>query len=232
MQNLSHARICVENDVSKPFLPSIWTGETKEEGFSQRIDFEGNNAFCTKCGLLDHVAGVCRKGQRKPATKENKEENLKQKQGTSGPQYRVLKRDPSKPAGDEPRKTALVIVHDSPKGLPSNSRKRSGDDDSSHHQQLNNLEEVPQDENGAADQLGANSKKSSDELTDSVPNTEELPSMSPKGTRQAMMELEEKKNVSSQNRFLILDMEPPENSQLENSLDPSSTDTLLKDHDQ
>lgn len=69
MQNLMHARICVKIDVSKPFLQSIWIGETKEDGFMQRIDYEGNNAFYTKCGLLGHVAGVCRKGQHKPTIK-------------------------------------------------------------------------------------------------------------------------------------------------------------------
>lgn len=30
---------------------------------------EGNNAFCTKYGLLGHIAGVCHKGQPKMINK-------------------------------------------------------------------------------------------------------------------------------------------------------------------
>lgn len=72
MQNLMQARICVEVDVSKPFVPHIWIGKTKEDGFMQHIDYEGNNAFCTECELLGQVVGVCRKGQLKPAGKVSK----------------------------------------------------------------------------------------------------------------------------------------------------------------
>lgn len=43
-----------------------------------RIDYEGNNAFCTKCGLLGHVAGVCRKGQKKPTNNVTKQDKPKQ----------------------------------------------------------------------------------------------------------------------------------------------------------
>lgn len=49
----------------------IWIDESKESGFWQRIEYEGNNAFCTNCGLLGHVSGVCRKNiKNKPAGKE------------------------------------------------------------------------------------------------------------------------------------------------------------------
>lgn len=37
MQNLFHARICVELYVAKPLLQHIWIGETKENGFMKEI---------------------------------------------------------------------------------------------------------------------------------------------------------------------------------------------------
>lgn len=52
MQLVVHARICVEIDVSQPLPPRIWIGENKECGFWQKLEYEGNNAFCTKCGHL------------------------------------------------------------------------------------------------------------------------------------------------------------------------------------
>lgn len=53
---------------------SIWTyrslfrltfGYERINVFWQKLEYEGNNAFCTKCGLLGQVVGVCRKGQPK-----------------------------------------------------------------------------------------------------------------------------------------------------------------------
>lgn len=71
MQLAVHARICVEMDVAQPLPPRIWIGESKDNGFWQKIEYEGNNAFCTKCGLLGHVVGVCRKGLPKKAVTGN-----------------------------------------------------------------------------------------------------------------------------------------------------------------
>lgn len=60
------ARICIEMDVSQPLPRRIWIGDSKEYGFWQSIKYECNIAFCTKCGLLGHVAGICRKGATRP----------------------------------------------------------------------------------------------------------------------------------------------------------------------
>lgn len=80
----------------------------------QRIDYEGNNAFCTKCGLLGHVAGIFHKGQRKPTTKEKKTKVSKYKQVPSGTQYRILTWD-NHPIpnliGDEHQKANYVSPH-------------------------------------------------------------------------------------------------------------------------
>lgn len=62
--NLTHqmyARICVELDVSKPMLDTVFLGTSKENGWFQSLEYEGNNTFCTYCGLLGHVVGLCRK---------------------------------------------------------------------------------------------------------------------------------------------------------------------------
>lgn len=54
-----HARICVELDVSKPMLDTVFLGTSKENGWFQSVEYEGT--FCTYCGLLGHVVGLCRK---------------------------------------------------------------------------------------------------------------------------------------------------------------------------
>lgn len=66
MHTAVHARICVELDVAQPLPHRIWIGKAKENGFWQKLEYEGNNAFCTKYGLLGHIVGVCRKRQPKP----------------------------------------------------------------------------------------------------------------------------------------------------------------------
>lgn len=69
MQTVIHACICVEMDVSNPLPPRILIGENKDNDFSEKLEYEGNNAFCTKYGLLGHIAGVCHKGQPKMINK-------------------------------------------------------------------------------------------------------------------------------------------------------------------
>lgn len=55
LQLAFQAWICVELDVSKPLPQYIFIGESKEYDFWQKLEYEGNNAFCTKCGLLGHI---------------------------------------------------------------------------------------------------------------------------------------------------------------------------------
>lgn len=56
-----YARMCIELDVSKPLLESLFMGTSKEEHLIVELEYEGNNAYCTHCGLLGHVTGMCRK---------------------------------------------------------------------------------------------------------------------------------------------------------------------------
>lgn len=56
-----YARVCVELDVSKPMLDKVFVGTSKEHGCLQSIEYEGNNTYCSYCGLLGHVVGLCRK---------------------------------------------------------------------------------------------------------------------------------------------------------------------------
>lgn len=58
-----YVRICVELDVSKPMLDTIFVG-TSNQGWFQWIEYEGNNAYCTFCGLLEHVVGHYRKKEQ------------------------------------------------------------------------------------------------------------------------------------------------------------------------
>ncbi|KAL3646674.1 hypothetical protein CASFOL_009218 [Castilleja foliolosa] len=61
MTHTMATRICVEVDLSKDFLDEIWIGDSTKEGYWQSIMYEGNVSFCSHCGLLGHVKGVCRK---------------------------------------------------------------------------------------------------------------------------------------------------------------------------
>lgn len=48
-----NARLSVVLDVSKTLARAMnLDGEAKDSGFWQHIEYEGNNAFCTKCGLI------------------------------------------------------------------------------------------------------------------------------------------------------------------------------------
>lgn len=48
-------------DVWKPLLDKLWIGTSKEYGWSISLEYEGNHAYCIKCGLLGHSIGLCRK---------------------------------------------------------------------------------------------------------------------------------------------------------------------------
>lgn len=56
-----YARVCIELDVSKPFLDKLWMGTTKDYGWLNYVEYEGNHAYCTYCGLIGHMVGLCRK---------------------------------------------------------------------------------------------------------------------------------------------------------------------------
>lgn len=55
-----YARVCIEIDVSQPLQDKLWIG-TKEHGWLIDVEYEGNHAFCSYCGLLGHTQGLCRK---------------------------------------------------------------------------------------------------------------------------------------------------------------------------
>lgn len=56
-----YARVCIELDVSQPFLDKLWIGTSKEHGWLIDVEYEGNHAYCSYCGLLGHTQGLCRK---------------------------------------------------------------------------------------------------------------------------------------------------------------------------
>ncbi|XP_012842438.1 PREDICTED: uncharacterized protein LOC105962671 [Erythranthe guttata] len=59
-----YARVCIEIDVSQPFPQEIWIDISKDQGWWQKVEYEGNIAYCSYCGLLGHTAGCCRKNVR------------------------------------------------------------------------------------------------------------------------------------------------------------------------
>ncbi|KAL3623412.1 hypothetical protein CASFOL_032228 [Castilleja foliolosa] len=88
MTNVMRARVCVEMDVAKPFTTQIWIGESKDIGFWQNIEYEGNNSFCSFCGLLGHGRGICRKlrlakGKESLVPVPNKQKKNVEGEGTS-----------------------------------------------------------------------------------------------------------------------------------------------------
>lgn len=67
-----YARMCIELEVSKPLLESFLSGTSNEDNWPVFVEYEGNNAYCSHCGLLGHVVGICRK-KHPQLTKENNE---------------------------------------------------------------------------------------------------------------------------------------------------------------
>lgn len=57
----SFAKVCIEMDVSKPFVDTLWIGTSKDYGWLVSVEYEGNHAFSQYCGLLGHTIGLCRK---------------------------------------------------------------------------------------------------------------------------------------------------------------------------
>lgn len=114
-----YARVCIELDVSKPLLEKIFIGITKEHGWYQEIEYEGNHAYCSYCGLLGHMAGLCRKKRQdngKTIVTENKD--------TKAP-VSILKR------GEPQANKEKTILRDA--GLISESSKAGSTKDEEHH---------------------------------------------------------------------------------------------------
>lgn len=93
MCNLSqqiYARMCIEIDVSKPLMESFFVGTSQESHWMVYLECKGNNAYCTHCGLLGHMVGLCWKKyphlektnstKDKAATSKNGKEILKGKE--------------------------------------------------------------------------------------------------------------------------------------------------------
>lgn len=53
-----YAPLCIELDVSKPLLDKLYIGINKETRWYQKNEYEGNNAYCSYCGLPGHIAGL------------------------------------------------------------------------------------------------------------------------------------------------------------------------------
>ncbi|XP_012857539.1 PREDICTED: uncharacterized protein LOC105976824 [Erythranthe guttata] len=58
-----YARVCIEVNVAQQLPESIFIGTSKENGWWQKVEYEGNHTFCAHCGLLGHLVGACRKKQ-------------------------------------------------------------------------------------------------------------------------------------------------------------------------
>lgn len=56
-----YARVCIELDVSQKFQDKLWIRTSKEHGWLIDVEYEGNHAYCSYCGLLGHTQGLCRK---------------------------------------------------------------------------------------------------------------------------------------------------------------------------
>lgn len=62
-----HIHLRIEMNLSEPMDgTTTMDWESNEKGFRQKIEYKGNNALCTKCGLLRHFVGVCRESINQP----------------------------------------------------------------------------------------------------------------------------------------------------------------------
>lgn len=66
---------CIEMDVSKPFIDTLWIGTSKEYEWSVTVEYEGNHAYCQYCGLLGHTIGLCKKKRMAQGKAPQKEGN-------------------------------------------------------------------------------------------------------------------------------------------------------------
>lgn len=97
--------------------PRIWVGENKENGFWQKLEYEGNIAFCTKCRLLGHVVGVCRKGQPTPQTKNADKQPMKPKTRV---EYRPKKHGEGEQRNMEVKRSDTTEGKDQHPSIPGN----------------------------------------------------------------------------------------------------------------
>lgn len=56
-----YAKVCIEIDVSKLFIDTLWIGTSKNYGWSISVEYEGNHTYSQYCGLLGHTIGLCHK---------------------------------------------------------------------------------------------------------------------------------------------------------------------------
>lgn len=56
-----YALVCMEVDISQPLPSMVWIGTGKDEGFYQKVVFEGKLAFWHHCNLQGHSPTECRK---------------------------------------------------------------------------------------------------------------------------------------------------------------------------
>lgn len=68
MQTIKHflthpmyPRVCIEVNVAEELRSRVWIGTSKEDGFWQRVEYEGNINYCGHCGLMGHGKSICRK---------------------------------------------------------------------------------------------------------------------------------------------------------------------------
>ncbi|CAK7327999.1 unnamed protein product [Dovyalis caffra] len=60
------ACICVVIDVSKHLPSRVWIDCSKENGFWQKVDYEGNLSFCSRCRLIGRNQATYQKSQVHP----------------------------------------------------------------------------------------------------------------------------------------------------------------------
>lgn len=95
-----YARVCIELDVTKNSPDKLWIGTSKANGWQIDVEYEGNHAFCSYCGLLGHTVGLCRKkrqNQGKAPLDEsapNKEDDSVQKHITKERNKWIVKSKP------------------------------------------------------------------------------------------------------------------------------------------
>lgn len=69
----------VEVNVAEALPSRIWIGSSKENGFWQSVEYEGNVSYCTGCGLIGHTVGDCRKCMKRQSNPPPMDPQLIQK---------------------------------------------------------------------------------------------------------------------------------------------------------
>lgn len=92
-----YARMCIELDVAKPRMESFLMGTSKEDNWPVYIEYEGNNVYCTHCGLLGYTMGLCRKKYRHlDTTSKTAEKNDKGGKNTNHKEAQAVPLEKSK----------------------------------------------------------------------------------------------------------------------------------------